>query len=220
MKNLVPYLLLLILGGVIGYFIGTNNYSSVENSIVKKDTKIVEQTKIIKDTVVIEKVIPKKVESNLDTLSIDSLLIDTLNLDLVDSLTYDLTELSDSTLIEDSVEINEEADFDDEIIQELLLSQRSLQIAPSSRDTEEDVDEMLELKANAFSSTMIVEFWQSPLNLTGYELTRNKLKLFGFNPNENISLQLSHEEDKLFLNTETMSLILEKSTRFKTLSIK
>jgi len=66
----------------------------------------------------------------------------------------------------------------------------------------------------------MVEFWKSPLNITGYELTRNRLKLFGFNPNESISLQLDKNEEQILLNTESLSVVLKKTNQFKTLKLK
>jgi hypothetical protein len=57
------------------------------------------------------------------------------------------------------------------------------------------------------------------LNLTGYLLNRNKLKLFGFNPDEPITLQVIDEKNELILKSSTFLLRLSKSPNFKSLKI-
>jgi hypothetical protein len=46
----------------------------------------------------------------------------------------------------------------------------------------------------SFSELIQIEYWNSPLQLTGYELSKNKLKLFGFDPSQ--QLVLSERNDK------------------------
>src|SRR5690606_7957815 len=122
---------------------------------------------------------------------------------------------------EDSLNFEEDNSFNTspEELQEIifkdeLISQRTITVGIPEVDST-DVALLLNMKSNSYSDDIIVEFWQSPLNLTGYELSRNKLKLFGFNPNESISLQIEDNEDQLILNTETMSLLLQKTKQFK-----
>jgi len=105
------------------------------------------------------------------------------------------------------------------IIMEELISQRSVLLGLLPNDST-DVSELLKLKSSAFAKDIMVEFWKSPLNITGYELTRNRLKLFGFNPNESISLQLDKNEEQILLNTESLSVVLKKTNQFKTLKLK
>lgn len=42
-----------------------------------------------------------------------------------------------------------------------------------------------------------VEFWQSPINYKGYKMTKNKIVLFGVNPDETV--KLFHTDDALFM---------------------
>jgi len=115
--------------------------------------------------------------------------------------------------------ISEEDTMMYDIISDELLSQRTVILTLPPIDST-DVEDLLDLKSYAFSQKMTIEFWKSPLNLTGYELSRNKLKLFGFNPTESLHLSLSQNGESLFLNTETMSILLIKSDNFQTLNLK
>ncbi|HZH85870.1 MAG TPA: hypothetical protein VFD77_01045 [Brumimicrobium sp.] len=203
MKQGVIYLLILIGGIGIGYIFNllfnapTENETETEKVIVQKVKK-----KIIRDTVQVERIV---YTSTVDTSNIAE------SLEYADSLDYAYDEESNQYY---SSEESEEI-----IIKEELISQRTISLAPPKNDST-DVSKLLDLKSNAFSNEIIVEFWQSPLNITGYELSRNKLKLFGFNPNESISLHLGTNEDQLFLNTDSMSLLLQKTKQFKTLKLK
>ena len=47
------------------------------------------------------------------------------------------------------------------------------------------------------SSTIRVEFWQSPINYKGYKMTKNKVVLFGINAGDVIKLFLL--EDNIFI---------------------
>lgn len=201
MKQGVIYIIILIGGIGIGYTF--NLIYSTPEIINQTETVIVEKIKkqIIRDTIRIK----KPVQTNF--------IPDT-------SLTDDTYDYYDSLSIEDE-EIGYQAslDTDEIIIKEELISQRTVPLKSLPYDST-DVSNLLEMKGNAFNKDIIVEFWQSPLNITGYELSRNKLKLFGFNPNESISLQLGNDEDEIFLNTESMSLLLQKTKQFKTLKLK
>jgi len=47
------------------------------------------------------------------------------------------------------------------------------------------------------ASSIKIEFWQSPINYKGYKMTKNKIVLFGINPDENI--KLFHLDDDTFI---------------------
>jgi hypothetical protein len=44
-----------------------------------------------------------------------------------------------------------------------------------------------------------VEFWQSPVNYKGYKMTKNKIVLFGMDPDETIMLFHNTDDDGIFL---------------------
>ncbi|HLV43154.1 MAG TPA: hypothetical protein VKY37_12810 [Brumimicrobium sp.] len=200
MRQGVIYILILIGGIGIGFLI---------NQFLDTPLKI--QTEI--ETLVVEKI---KKQIVRDTVEIEKIIYSPVN---TDTFVYEVDDFSDSLTLEEEYniyipEVNEEV-----IIKEELVSQLKIALDAPPMDST-DVSNLLDLKSNAFSNEIIIEFWQSPLNITGYELSRNKLKLFGFNPNETISLQIGNEEDQLFLNTDSMSFILQKTKQFKTLKLK
>lgn len=202
MKKILIYLLILLAGVGIGYLV---NFESDKEEIAQQDPEkiYVEKIKkqIVRDTVEVEKIVTVVVEVD-SSLATDTVII-----------TDTLSPKGDRTA-------NSKNDDQDEvIIMEELISQRTISVGAAPNDST-DVSEMLNLKTAAFAKDIIVEFWQSPLNITGYELTRNRLKLFGFNPNESISLQLDKNENQILLNTETMSIVLQKSKQFKTLKLR
>jgi hypothetical protein len=112
---------------------------------------------------------------------------------------------------------NEEV-FDRDIITEQLISKRNIELTYAAKDSIDD-SELLNLNSKSFNNSIIVEFWESPLELTGYELSRNKLKLFGFNPNESISLHFENNNEELLMQTETIKLYLNKTRKFKSLNL-
>lgn len=221
MRKVVIYLIILIIGGGIGYLLNgyfeSSNKQGIENSQEDKDKN---QSTLGKDTA-FNKKNPKKNNSTSteELVSNEENTEETLN-----PTEEEVEETSEETLlVDDGMEEDANKGNEEEeeiiIIKEELLSQRVLNIEPLKTDTS-DASEVLELKSDSFAKKVTVEFWKSPLNITGYELTRNKLKLFGFNPSETIGLQLSTTGEQLLLNTETMSIILHKTKNFQSLTFK
>lgn len=199
MKQVITYLLLLGIGVLLGFLIfhESEKESMVEIKTVYKD-KI--KTKIVHDTVIIKASSPDKI-----------LVYDTLT--VIDTTHFENTSKIDSTLNHEDEEV-----FDEDIITEKLISKRNVHLNTEQSDSL-DTSELLNIKTKSFNENMTVEFWESPLELTGYELTRNKLKLFGFNPNESISLQFVNDSDQIMFRTETIELFLSKTKKFKSLNL-
>lgn|SRR5690554_6665935 len=212
MKKFFIYLTILIIGGILGFLasniINTAPSQSIETQIVKK----VEE-KVIIDTVIVKKKYPVVVLEDT-TKAVELVSYE----DSLYAEVYDETQ-SEEADIDFSEFISEEDTMMYDIISDELLSQRTVILTLPPIDST-DVEDLLDLKSYAFSQKMTIEFWKSPLNLTGYELSRNKLKLFGFNPTESLHLSLSQNGESLFLNTETMSILLIKSDNFQTLNLK
>lgn len=207
MKRILIYLLVLLFGIVIGYTI--NNFFRTPRKVLQPKKVFVNQVKkqVIKDTIIVEKIITNSVpilpeETSTDEENVSS--TDTL----VNNEGYTTDDLEEET--DDSNEV---------IIKEKLMGQRLMYLNQTEIDST-DIEALLGVESEAFSNEITIEFWQSPLDLTGYVLTRNKLKLFGFNPNETFTLQLSKDKEHLFLNTETLSILLEKTEQFKNLALK
>lgn len=198
MKQVIIYTLLIGLGILIGFFI----FDSKEKDV------ITEVKTVYKDRV--------KTRTVRDTLVITSEVTDTIIAS--DSLTETdsiyVGNDSDSSIYTPS----DEEVYDIDIITEKLVSKRNIPLTVIENDSI-DQSELLNLNSKSFNNSIIVEFWESPLELTGYELSRNKLKLFGFNPNESISLHLQNNKEGLLMKTETIKLYLSKTQKFKSLNL-
>lgn len=102
------------------------------------------------------------------------------------------------------------------IVSDRLVTRKTVPITLISSD-EMTVEKLLDVQVPYFGSQIVVEYWDSPLELTGYELSRNRLKLFGFNPLDELSLSNHEMSPQLFLEIAGTSLTLERTERFRTL---
>mgnify|MGYP001245082998 CR=1 FL=1 len=198
MKAALKYLTINILALVIGWVIGYYSQPASETEIKKVYVDKVKK-EIIRDTVKLTT--PVYIETDKSDSLIGS---DSLNLTSIDSTMLDTI---------DTMEV-----IDEDIIREQLISSKNMEVEWITNDSI-DVSELLNKKANSFNEVMVIEFWQSPLNLTGYELNRNKLKLFGFNPEESISLQVKDDKSELILRSRSFTLFLPKTNQFKTVDL-
>ena len=110
---------------------------------------------------------------------------------------------ADSLLKDSSTIIQEQNTSENFIVRkDELLDSKNLQVV--NLQNEEKInpsDSLLEkvsgIKNNKSSSSLKVEFWQSPINYKGYKMTKNKVVLFAINPDENI--KLFHLDDDIFM---------------------
>ncbi|MGL5889611.1 MAG: hypothetical protein ACRC3B_06995 [Bacteroidia bacterium] len=65
------------------------------------------------------------------------------------------------------------------------------------------------------SRNMTVEYWKSPLNSKGYKLTRSRLVLFGYTPDDKI--QLCKLDNIIYMKTSTGVFRLEFSSSYRQL---
>ena len=202
MTNIIKYALIILVSITIGWLFG---FYLSNSEPVKPETVYQEKftTKIVRDTVKIKQLV-----------FVDRHVSDTT--ENQDTITQSLIDSRDSLGFEDEDSLQ----FDDtgEIITDQLITSKRVHIDWVVNDSL-DISELLNKKASSFNETIIVEYWQSPLNLTGYLLNRNKLKLFGFNPDEPITLQVIDEKNELILKSSTFLLRLSKSSNFKSLKI-
>lgn len=200
MKQVITYMVLIGLGILLGFFIFGNKEKDVitEVETVYKDRV---KTRTVRDTLVITKKVTDTIATTDSLTEIDSMYVD---------------NVSDSSIYTPSD--SQEEVFDGDIITEKLVSKRNISLTLVENDSI-DESELLNLNSKSFNNSIIVEFWESPLELTGYELSRNKLKLFGFNPNESISLHFDNNKEELLMQTETIKLYLTKTQKFKSLNL-
>tara|TARA_R110002049_G_C9064561_1_gene554440 strand:+ start:149 stop:784 length:636 start_codon:yes stop_codon:yes gene_type:complete len=164
----MKYLLVIsvfLIGGLIGFFVGKNS-----TVIIEKRNKITEAqviTEVVYDTIIKKEVI----EVPVPVIIVDSLSLDTTPIESVDT-----TEVTDQIEIKDTSEI----DSDIVIRRERMIKSKKYQIIFLTEEIKKDtaLKEMLGIKESKITE-LIVEFWESPLNFSGYKLSKNKLILYG-----------------------------------------
>lgn len=204
--------LLLLAGILLG---GFAMWIVKEPQVLKTDTASNNKMKIVEvvktDTLIVKEKVFITTSEKTDTLTESKQITDTLNNEpLSDSLQKDDFPIYD---------INSDTNFtkdDIVIIKEQLILSKLIEVSIKESDSL-SVEEAFDLKQVNFAEHIVLEFWESPLELTGYELGRNKLKLFGFDPTENIKLSHSVDSDLLEVQIGNLSLHLQKTSRFKTL---
>lgn len=212
MKQKLIYLIILLLGILIGVAIDHYFLPPISNTIQKNNkTKIVEKIKqrIIRDTVEIKKIIKIPVAKSAKNTSEEK---------LIDSLIMLQDSINTANSHPNTDQPPSPKDTITTVLSEELIGEQLVILPPFPTDST-SIENILAVKPQAFADKILVEFWSSPLNLVGYQLTRNKLKLYGFNPNENINLAYGKSEDELILTTPSVKVYLRKTKQFKSLSI-
>jgi hypothetical protein len=211
MNAFLKYTLILAVGallGVVGMVIVNNVQHPVE------DGEVAQQE--IDDTTLNPKK-KKKARKKLNEPDTSSLKEDSIVVETLDSINMD------SLLIVDTLGFNEDNEEYFEIVTERLITQRSVVIQVIQPDTVDSSD-LLNLKADSYSKKLTVEFWESPLELIGYELNRSRLKLFGFNSEEELEVKRMYDSEKLQVTVGTganrVELTLEKTPKFKSIILK
>jgi hypothetical protein len=92
-----------------------------------------------------------------------------------------------------------------------VLSIKNEETASASDSLLEKVSGIKNNKKTTTSFT--VEFWQSPINYKGYKMTKNKVVLFGMNPDDNISF--FHMEDEIYMKNNQNYFRLNFTDDFK-----
>jgi len=206
-KMSFAFLIGALLGGAGVYVLFLPETAESSDKEIVVEEKII--TKNIVDTVVVQK--PVYLDTNKVNLSDSTLLNKLDSVSIMDSVIVDSLSVLDPT--SDTMEEEEE---DLIIISDRLIAKRI--VVAETVNNDKEAAEKLGLSADRFSDELVVEFWESPLELTGYELSKNRLKLFGFNPNEPISISYSNQEEFLDVIIGKLEFSLVKTTRFKTLN--
>jgi len=189
---------ILIVGLTIGFFIGqaVSNDEVVETTDDGNPVEFI--TEYIRDTVVHKERIEVPIFN--DTLALlDSLLDSTL---LVLDSTY-IDDYNDS--IEDASELN--------IHREKKISQISLPIIYLSQTIDNDtvIKDMLGITETRVKS-IVVEFWESPLNFAGYKLSRHKLVVYGLSPQHDYNMY--RKKDDYFLSAQEVFYAMRETQEF------
>ncbi|MES2838299.1 MAG: hypothetical protein V4667_12290 [Bacteroidota bacterium] len=113
----------------------------------------------------------------------------------------------DST--EETIEVKK-----DELIKILTLDIEKKTIDNTTK-TDSILNNLAGVKNKKIVTKMLVEFWQSPINYKGYQMTKNKLVVFGLNPDE--AKKMLMQNDKTYLIYSDWAYKLDFNTDFKSL---
>ncbi len=206
---------MLFIGASVGILIGALLFSKSDDqgkTVAEKESiKVV--TEKIKDTVVVSEKVYVEVPI-ADTLAED-FFQDTVQIDTSELSTDTIPETGDPDLI--IIENDGDDDDDFEVIKDQLLNKKIVRLTIIDFTDTLTVDKALNKDVLPFSEQLAVEFWTSPLELTGYELAANKLKLFGFHPDEKLTILFTKGTDFLEVRIGDAVLRLGKTERFKTI---
>lgn len=202
----IKYFLILLIGFILGttFIYILQKYSANDNKESPKSkvegnnqfdtkSKVIYQTRI--DTVIVQENAIESVVEIVDSSEIDTLLTNIL---------------IDSSITEE----------DYEIVSEKLISSRQVKINLLETVDSNEVVKLLNLDTKEFNNIIIVEYWNSPLELTGYELSRSKLKLFGFNSLDEIELFQTLKNDEINLRIGSDNLLIQKRNKFSSILLK
>lgn len=216
-KNVIFLVIGFALGGVAAFLYQHKTSENYSDELAQGETasKPKRVEKVI-DTLVIEK--PIYVTKN-DSQKKDAL-NDSLQSNVLDSLATDeFQNVADSVQNESFFGSISEEEDDDVIVSEKLVLKKKIKVQTDLVDSVL-VEDVLGKNIQSFTDEINVEYWESPLELTGYELNRSVLKLYGFNPYEALTLHLNEKENELVVKFGNQAYILSKSSKFKTLYLK
>ena len=180
----------MVVGLVTGFFLG--RISVPEEKTYEDPTDgIITQT--VYDTIVKTKKIEVPVEVAIDTLETvsDTVVTDTISdqIQPPDSLYEDLP-----------------------IRTEKLIASKWLKVNVLEEEEEDSlVNEMMGFE-NKKLTKMLVEFWESPLNFSGYKLSKSKLVLYDLPAN--LEYKLYRKNETYYLATSSIYYVLRESEEF------
>lgn len=104
------------------------------------------------------------------------------------------------------------------VLRDQLLSTKKVNIVQKSHASGEQASDVLHDRINTdnlFAETILVEFWESPIDYQGYRLNKTKLILFGINPNESFEL-INQNEGFLVMKSGGQTLLLFPTEKYRT----
>lgn len=200
------FLVLLVLVSVlVGYFFGvyftTRKLAPVEPPIVyNTDTTIVYKTKTLVKTKVVNEKSNQADESMVDSLNFIS---DSLNPEID---TNQVVMFEKDSMIDEEVLINTDKKVASQKIKIEYLDEK-VEINP--------VDSLLKNQLDIHDVKqmyMVVEFWESPINYSGYKLSKSKMIVFGLSPQ--LEYHLYSKNKIYYLNTDEVFYKMKETSTF------
>lgn len=202
MRYLVPIGLLFV-GLTIGYIIGVTSTSKSESNNSTTTDSI--KTKLIHDTIVTKEIVTIPVVSTEELPSVDSTLIDTLISSeiILDTLTQTFLEKPTDTITDDGIKINTDKRI------------ASTKVSIIYLNTNTDKDSLIKeaLNINTVQNTrIIIEFWESPINYSGYKLSKSKLIVYGLSPQ--FEYEIYNKGEFYYLNFQSIFYQMIETNQF------
>lgn len=158
-----------------------------------------------------------------ETSSQETITLKTIPLVVADGETDYYPNIDNNSKLYDSlVGANGNLNFEMTGSHEVVKSEKMLKVGKvkvvkkTSSKPKQAADSLLNtinLKTDIYPDLMEIEFWQTPLNSKGYRSGKNKIAVYGLNPETIIELYQLNEG--LFLKTENSVFKIEKSPEFK-----
>lgn len=135
-----------------------------------------------------------------------------------EAATYAVTDSTDQVISDDTSTVHVVDDGGDDIVvkKNELLGEK--QVTLINLDGTKAIDSIRSKEAGIKEDAgkfLMVEFWQSPLNSKGYTMSRNRLILFGFSVDEQVSLYKL--DNTMFMRTSGGAFRLESTADFRQL---
>jgi len=198
MKYLI-FIALFVLGGIIGYLVGINQTTEmvIDGSAEKQLV-----TEFVYDTIVhherVEVPVYKTPKDTLNELP-----------DTLEQFEKVLDTLKERILPKDTTSSSE--DFN--INRDELITSQLIPIIYLDKQVDKDslIKNLLGIKQNR-PTEMVVQFWKSPLNYSGYKLSRNTLILYGLS--EQFEYKIYQRDNFHYLSNETVFYRLSETQEF------
>lgn len=107
------------------------------------------------------------------------------------------------------------------VLRDQLLKSMTVKITKGAQNNGNSASDQLTQKIDTdqpYGATILVEFWQSPIDYQGYRLNKTKLVLFGINPDEGILLTSIGSE--LTMQAGNFTTVLSPSDKYRSFAFK
>lgn len=164
----------------------------------------------------------------IDTFTLIKEVKSTNNREFIEELER-VDDAADDFLLTDTLELLDvrpdsvSANLDYEVVRDRLLGKKTVIIQKNVITTASDTSAVGKISDKVagnsfFNKSLLVEFWESPIDFLGYKLNKNTLVLYGVSPQESIEL-IDSENGILLLIIDGKNLSLMKTEKYKTLDL-
>ncbi|MBD3637270.1 MAG: hypothetical protein HUJ25_07965 [Crocinitomicaceae bacterium] len=190
----LPYIGILVIGVALGYFLGKSSNRPVLDES-EPNTQLITQT--ITDTVIKTETIKVPVENKVEN---EDVVLKDSAVSRKDTL---IAEQPEDTLGEENISIRTEKMIDQKWI--------AVHVIEDFENKDSLIKKALGIE-DKMPTKILVEFWESPLNFTGYKLSKSKLVMYGMSTG--VDYKLYRRKSDYFLSAETFYYSLKETEEF------